>query len=394
MIDAGKLFETSMGCKVAYDICSICGHKSKTASSYCKDMTDRPGEILDDGRKVFVYNPDPNFFDISRVLVGADKTSRSYGKIASVDSYPSWFYMPSGLVAIKCGDVKDASINKEIPASAEFLSPPSKAVDAFSKTKNNTTGPDMDKSDLKKLAGYDADVVLSSFAALGIKLNPSEFQHVMLTKMGKGDLADSLYKLGYSFTEIDIKNKTPLHEYLHIGLNAINPDLLKLASKYLAEKSILHPYLTKRVLFNKKANFLSKPLVVRIAELDGVAGLYSVYLDKLAEFGPAGLRRAEQFIPEVKFLLSDGVIDSLSLSRTAIEKLAEIESEETIRDLVVGSLLSPRYKFSLDAVNNTDPSHWKLASALPELTPTRISVLHPDTAAWVSIIAINTVGKI
>ena len=46
-------------------------------------MKEMPGKILPDGRKVFVYNHYPRFFDISFVFIGADRTSFVLEKIAS-----------------------------------------------------------------------------------------------------------------------------------------------------------------------------------------------------------------------------------------------------------------------------------------------------------------------
>lgn len=82
-IHDGKYPSTSMGCRVPYDECSICGHKAKTRAQYCDHMKLTPGKILDDGRKVFVYNQYPRFFDISFVFIGADRTSFVLEKLAA-----------------------------------------------------------------------------------------------------------------------------------------------------------------------------------------------------------------------------------------------------------------------------------------------------------------------
>lgn len=92
-IERGDPLEVSMGCRVAYDTCTICGHKSKTRKDYCKHIKDRVNygmnRVLPDGRKVSVINPYPRFFDISFVLVGADKIARVIMKLASSEDAPS-----------------------------------------------------------------------------------------------------------------------------------------------------------------------------------------------------------------------------------------------------------------------------------------------------------------
>ena len=82
-IHEGKYPATSMGCRVPFDRCSICDHRAKTRAEYCDHMRTAPGRILDDGRKVFVYNDFPRFFDISFVFIGADRTSFVLEKVAS-----------------------------------------------------------------------------------------------------------------------------------------------------------------------------------------------------------------------------------------------------------------------------------------------------------------------
>lgn len=82
-IHEGQYPATSMGCRVPYDVCSICGNKARFRSEYCVHMRQMPGKIYPDGRKVFVYNHYPRFFDISFVFIGADRTSFVLEKIAS-----------------------------------------------------------------------------------------------------------------------------------------------------------------------------------------------------------------------------------------------------------------------------------------------------------------------
>lgn len=82
-IHDGEYPSTSMGCRVPYDTCSICGNHARTRAEYCDHMKLMPGKILDDGRKVFVYNDYPRFFDISFVFIGADRTSFVLEKIAN-----------------------------------------------------------------------------------------------------------------------------------------------------------------------------------------------------------------------------------------------------------------------------------------------------------------------
>jgi len=72
----------SMGCRIKFDVCSICGNKAPTRKDYCKHAKSRLNEILPDGRQIFVDNPNPVFFDISVVWRPADRTGYMLKKVA------------------------------------------------------------------------------------------------------------------------------------------------------------------------------------------------------------------------------------------------------------------------------------------------------------------------
>jgi hypothetical protein len=81
-IENGEFPDVSMGCKVPYDVCTICENPSKTRNDYCQHALTMMNKILPDGRKVAVRNDFPKFFDISFVFIGADKTAKVMAKLA------------------------------------------------------------------------------------------------------------------------------------------------------------------------------------------------------------------------------------------------------------------------------------------------------------------------
>lgn len=91
-IDDGDFPDVSMGCKVPFDVCSNCGHKSKTKADYCRCMAPLPelrhiwgpNKILPGGMRICVKNLYPRFFDLSFVFIGADKTAKVMAKLAQV----------------------------------------------------------------------------------------------------------------------------------------------------------------------------------------------------------------------------------------------------------------------------------------------------------------------
>ncbi len=80
----GEQLFVSMGCSVAYDVCSICGNKAPSRAQYCDHLRYNMKKILPDGRQVFALNPNPKFFDISLVNKPADPTAFALDKVASL----------------------------------------------------------------------------------------------------------------------------------------------------------------------------------------------------------------------------------------------------------------------------------------------------------------------
>lgn len=80
-VEAGEHPAVSMGCRIKYDVCSQCGNKAPTRADYCKHAQ-LMNMINPDGTKNFVYNPDPDFFDISRVFRPADRIGYTMKKVA------------------------------------------------------------------------------------------------------------------------------------------------------------------------------------------------------------------------------------------------------------------------------------------------------------------------
>lgn len=88
----GDDLAASMACSVDHDVCSVCGHKSRTRHDYCEPKEkggscagfgckDGLTRVLKSGHVQHVDNPHPNFFDISGVTKPADYIA--YGNIAS-----------------------------------------------------------------------------------------------------------------------------------------------------------------------------------------------------------------------------------------------------------------------------------------------------------------------
>lgn len=172
-INNGDDVPFSMGSSQEFDVCSICGHKAPTAADHCGHIKHMLGEVLSDGRKVYMKNPDPKFFDISIVHKPADRIAYSLRKVASAGTATigghelAEMYGLSAAPSTKVATMQAlAEIVKEIPLTAKGLASP------------NRVRADT-KQELRKLcAVYGLDQVLGHLTKHGMMLAPQDFADV------------------------------------------------------------------------------------------------------------------------------------------------------------------------------------------------------------------------
>ena len=282
-LQRGEKPSVSMGCRVAFDVCSICGHKSRTRADYCECCKKDLGKIRPDGTKVFVYNPEPKFFDLSIVVIGADRTSYVMMKVASLGGMP---HMSSaeraeqeGLTEVsqrlrdfvKQATTKRAELTKLVPAMA------AKAVKDV-----ESSEPSISTDTLNRLGRHPhLEGALSAAGACGIALKPREFQRVVLVHMGEGGLADQLDAGRSSFctncgpaTPVDLPDAPQ-------GIGG----LLQLLAPLMGARSSFNRPLTLRMTITKEASWRPTPdregRELRSPLLDKIASAYEGYRQSL-----------------------------------------------------------------------------------------------------------------
>lgn len=110
MIDRGENLTFSMGAKVPYDVCSICANRAKTRAEYCDHLKYQMNQIDPvTGMLVGADNTLPKFFDISRVLIPADKTAYMWTKIAGPAGNPFMGLSAAQLAELPPGKIADLS---------------------------------------------------------------------------------------------------------------------------------------------------------------------------------------------------------------------------------------------------------------------------------------------
>ena len=219
-IDAGKPRQISMGCKVPFDVCTKCGHLSRTPRDYCDCLKSGMGSINSDGTVNGAVNFFPRFFDLSDVFVPAGKESGVLQKVAYV-SRPA-------LGEKSAATLKKAEIKKQVVPNSGHESVKS-CVDSE---------PDLPKAILRK---GDMGGLLSTLAALGIVMKPHEFQQASLHRMGMDRYSDGLDAKGMVFRPHEGHAPRSRMGGFHRGL----ADLL---SSILPQRSSLYPHLPRRVL--------------------------------------------------------------------------------------------------------------------------------------------------
>jgi hypothetical protein len=202
----GELVSVSMGCRVPFDVCSICNHKAKSPEDYCGHLKSSPGlgKLMPDGKRAFAINTEPTFFDISIVTIPADPTARILLKVASRKNY---FYKSASERAEETGLTKAAeSVTKKIntqQANKSIITNDIKAnIDpAFSEIMqmfNSAMGPGISRENLDAIGSSSNDPLslLKGFAQRKIMLRPQETQRIILVSSGRPDIADELDDAG------------------------------------------------------------------------------------------------------------------------------------------------------------------------------------------------------
>ena len=299
----GEDVPVSMGCKVPYDVCSICEQKARSTDEYCDHMKLAPNQVLSDGRKVFVFNIRPRFFDISFVFVGADRTARVMAKAASARTLFAVKY-PSGLWAMKMGyhlkgaDLdKGADIIKEVSGQAtDALAVKSQDVARGVQALASTEKP-IGTDALAKIAaacGGDYNSGLATLTQSGVVLSPREFQSFMgMTMFRQDKVAQELCK-GPVFTENSYD--TELYEKAasayDLSVASTSPSVAQAVAPLLEDRSAFHPFLGNRLeaaLASGPTPASAPPVDQSVVPLLGsLAALYAAYRDKIpaTQMGP------------------------------------------------------------------------------------------------------------
>ena len=202
-IRQNKDVAVSMGCRIKYDVCSICGNKAPTRAEYCKHLKYEMGEVYPDGRIVCADNPKPNFFDISIVFRPADKTGYMMKKIARdgsilvEDKSTDLAIKNASLTVLASYLRKAADIDKTISGVAVGVEPSEIETKDLSESEKSLSAKwistltpkvvsaytSIDKGTLANLSKYSFIDTLKILSESGVFLMTSEFLELMFNKL-------------------------------------------------------------------------------------------------------------------------------------------------------------------------------------------------------------------
>ena len=256
---------------------------SITRADYCEHAREMMNTILPDGRKVWVYNDFPHFFDISFVFMGADK-------IAKVMVYLCGGVKPSAVVAEEAGvkePVKTEGVEKAASTGFKALwdlakptveqkeararydrrhgldrlilktafgkvAKPKRAEIAKDVIPSQFAGkavplltqaePGLPRHMLEALSKVPLGQALSTSTGMGMLLRPQEFQRILLTRMGRREEADELEDRGMVFPRVGACLHPPMGPSLFLGA------LARLLLPALASRSALAPAIERRMV--------------------------------------------------------------------------------------------------------------------------------------------------
>lgn len=287
MIDENQLIAVSMGAKLPWDRCSICGSKHKTLAQYCNHLKYNLGKILPSGKRVYAENLFPRFFDISRVgkpafLAGMQLEKVALyqgGELCSVDLAS---YYDIGQFDKMAETEKISALYKDIPNHVEG---------AIARVCN--TEKDLPHKLLEDLGKMEPKEAWGALAKAGIIAKPNEFAYILLYNGGHHELADKFIHAKGVVNKSSVKGlDEQLHDLAEIEINHKAEKLAKNIPDHVLEDRSLGT-LNDRV-YNTEKGLRKEAEAVRTVGLGSIlSALYLMYRSNAEQtFGAYGLMGA------------------------------------------------------------------------------------------------------
>lgn len=266
----GEYPAVSMGCRIKYDVCTICGHRAPTRKQYCEHLKFNMRQVTPSGLRAGALNPSPKFFDISFVVKPADLTGYMMKKVAD-DAYTIRTSAELGehldsVEEKRAAIRKLADIDKVIRGiPVDHKTSPLTERDARSVQQYHDMVlpavrgmPDFDNRTLKELSKFPVAQVLSTLSAAGVILTTPEFVKMLVEKMSPGtqvseEVLDRVVASQQHIFQLFAQRPELLDQLVATGMydvkpTNVKPDIGVIAEKYLEKRSTIGDYLTRQLI--------------------------------------------------------------------------------------------------------------------------------------------------
>jgi hypothetical protein len=185
----GKDVPFSMATKVPYDYCTECGNKARNRQEYCDHAKNHMGEITKEGNQIGVMNDHMVYFDISRVVVPADRIAFGLLKAAGAASVMSGAEMAEQMALFP--PLGDSPMLLDKLAALRKLSEMEKEIEVIARPEDNecmrSFDPDvyvddLPEKDIKVLGSCmrsQVPDVLGALADVKIVLSLKDFMRIL-----------------------------------------------------------------------------------------------------------------------------------------------------------------------------------------------------------------------
>lgn len=268
-IEAGEFPPVSMGTRVKYDVCNVCGNRAPTRAQYCDHLKFQMKQTLPSGITVCALNPKPKFFDISWVFKPADPTAYMMKKVAESAYELSGAYAGEYIDKMaerKLAAKKLAVIDKIIqgyPVDAKTEGFDEADVHNIKGMRDivlsaANTAPDLPDDVLRRLSSHPLNKVFSTLFAGGMSLSTPEIVKIVVYKsFPKATLGDDILDksvvmqrplmefLGDCPQVLDQMDKTGM---LDIGVEHVDPKIAQEVDDYFEKRSGISQYLKRQLV--------------------------------------------------------------------------------------------------------------------------------------------------
>lgn len=241
----GNFPAVSMGCRVRWDVCTICGHRAPTRKQYCEHAKFKLRQVLADGRKVGVLNPSPVFFDISFVFRPADPTGWLMQKVANAYVFEGSAELAERRAAFEARRIEIRTRTEKVASELAGSYGPTarQAADAW---------PSLTPAVKIVLGSVPLSTCLSTLAASGVVLTGAEVTDLMCARQGvELDDRDRAKIAGAAPLIAELLARHPsIQEKLgaEVALNtgAIRPDMLRPIAGWVSKRAGLADYVREQ----------------------------------------------------------------------------------------------------------------------------------------------------